>query len=103
MSDSDSDMDGGLEESPFDDYGGPDSSSQNYEASATTVKASVGPQILSKVPSQDSQESLSKESAVGELPPFNQHESVKKQGSFQFEDLKTDYDDDDDDDDEPMR
>lgn len=101
MSDSDSDMDGGMEESNFDDYGGPDNSSQNYEDGATIVKSSVPshnvPPILGQFPSQDSEESLSKVSDVGDLPPaFSQPSPIKKQTSFTFKELMPQEDDDDD-------
>lgn len=89
MSDSDSDTNGGMEESPFDDYGGPDNSSQNYENGATNLR--IVPQ-LGRLQSQDSQESLSN---VGEMPLFQ--DSVKRQMSTQFRHLMTDMQDDDDD------
>jgi hypothetical protein len=99
MSDSDSDTNGGVEESPFDDYGGPDHSSLNYEDGATKVKFNLHaavPPLLGRLPSQDSQESLSKVSDVGELPLFQQ-DPIKKQMSTQFRNLMTDMQDDDDD------
>jgi len=109
MSDSDSDMDGGVEESPFDDYGGPDNSSQNFEDGVTRVKTSDPlpsqnvPPSLSRAPSQESHESLSKVSDVGDLPPFSSPGPFKKQMSFQFKEMAAQEDDDDDADEEEMR
>ena len=100
MSDSDSDSSGGVEESPFDDYGGPD----NSQLGAVTKDNNSGvrsvPLPLGQIPSQDSQESLSKVSGgdVGDLPESTLflQDSVKNQMSKKFADLMTDMQEDDD-------
>ena len=104
MSDSDSDSNEPVEESPFDDYGGPDNSSQNYDDGATNAKNPGGvrsaPPLLGEFPSEDSEDSSS---PVGELPKTSssssfQLDSVKtQQMSRQFKDLMTDLQEDDED------